>query len=232
MIGNVKTASPVAIVPVIDIKHGLVVRARAGDRDRYAPIVTPLSRTADPVDVALGLLGAYPADTLYIADLDAIEGGDGNETHIRRVAAACPGVALWVDAGIHEEAAARAFLAAGFGQPVLGSETLRSPALVAALGGDAILSLDFRGDAFLGPAALHDDASLWPDRVIVMTLARVGTGSGLDLARLGEIRRRAGQRRVFAAGGLGGPDDLAALVRLGVAGVLVASALHEGRLRP
>lgn len=232
MIADAKTVSPIAIVPVIDIKHGLVVRARAGERESYAPIVTHLSPSADPVDVALGLIGACPADTLYIADLDAIERRGGNEAAIRRIAAACPGIGLWVDAGIDTEAAARAFLASGLGTPVLGSESQASPAAVAALGTDAILSLDFRGDTFLGPPGLFDDASLWPDSLIVMTLARVGTGAGPDLARLSAIRARAGQKRVFAAGGLRGPDDLAALARLGVAGVLVASALHDGRLGP
>ena len=43
-----------------------------------------------------------------------------------------------------------------------------------------VLSLDFRGETFLGPQGLLDDAALWPHRVIVMTLARVGGGEGPD----------------------------------------------------
>ena len=35
---------------------GALLRARAGDRDAYAPIVTPLASTAKPADVARGLL--------------------------------------------------------------------------------------------------------------------------------------------------------------------------------
>ena len=58
------------IIPVIDLRGGLVVRARAGDRDAYAPIVTPLARTAEPAAVARGLLAASPGDILYLADLD------------------------------------------------------------------------------------------------------------------------------------------------------------------
>jgi uncharacterized protein related to proFAR isomerase len=34
------------IIPVIDLKGGLVVRARMGQRDRYRPIETPLSPTS------------------------------------------------------------------------------------------------------------------------------------------------------------------------------------------
>ena len=93
-----------------------------------------------------------------------------------------------------------------------------------------MLSLDFRGEGFLGPPLLLDDPNLWPRTVIVMTLARVGTGAGPDFSRLAAIAARAGERRVYAAGGLRGPEDVRALAERGVAGVLVASAIHDGRL--
>jgi len=71
---------------------------------------------------------------------------------------------------------------------------------------------------------------LWPEQLIVMTLGRVGSGAGPDLARLAEIRALAGARRLYAAGGVRNGADLAALANAGAAGVLVASALHDGRL--
>ena len=51
-----------------------------------------------------------------------------------------------------------------------------------------VLSLDFRGDAFQGPQEILAEPALWPQRVIVMTLARVGSGAGPDLERLAAIR--------------------------------------------
>ena len=99
-----------------------------------------------------------------------------------------------------------------------------------AFGPLAPLSLDFRGDAFLGPRELLEDAALWPERVIVMTLARVGSGEGPDVARLAEIVARAKKSRVFAAGGVRNVDDLKRLRDIGVAGALVATALHAGRI--
>jgi phosphoribosylformimino-5-aminoimidazole carboxamide ribotide isomerase len=221
---------PVEIVPVIDLKQGQVVRARAGQRDLYAPIVTPLSPTSDPVDVARGLLGAVPAQRLYVADLDGIEGRGIDLASLRRLAAAFPEVTLWIDAGVATETAARNLLAERLGKLVLGSESQTDTTLVRAIGRDAVLSLDFRGEAFVGPEALRDDPNLWPGEVIVMTLARVGMATGPDLEQLGAIRRRAPQVRIYAAGGLRGPEDLAPLAELGVAGILVASALHDGRL--
>ena len=63
-----------------------------------------------------------------------------------------------------------------------------------------------------------------------MTLAKIGGGAGPDLARLAQIKARAGSREVYAAGGLRGAEDLAALAGLGIAGALIATALHEGRI--
>jgi phosphoribosylformimino-5-aminoimidazole carboxamide ribotide isomerase len=117
---------------------------------------------------------------------------------------------------------------------VLGSESLQSLAdydhARLSAGPAAPLSLDFRGDEFVGPRALLEDAALWPDRVIVMTLARVGSGEGPDLARLASIVSRAGQREIYAAGGVRHGDDLRALRDIGVAGALVATALHTGKI--
>jgi HisA/HisF family protein len=221
---------PFAIIPVIDLKGGVAVRARAGERASYAPLVTPLSPSPEPDAVARGLLGAVPARTLYVADLDAIEGRGADDAALSRIARACPGVELWVDAGFADEPSARDFLAKGIGRPVLGSESQRHAEPVRALGNEAVLSLDFRGEDFVGPRSLLDDPNLWPHAVIVMTLARVGTGAGPDFSRLAAIAARAGNRRVYAAGGLRGPEDLGALAERGAAGVLVASAIYDGRL--
>jgi phosphoribosylformimino-5-aminoimidazole carboxamide ribotide isomerase len=220
------------IIPVLDLKGGVVVRARMGERHLYAPIVTPLAATSDPLDVARGLLAVHPFATLYVADLDAIEGSGDNSAALRQITRGCPGVSLWVDNGIAEAAAAARWLDGGIGSLVLGSETQQDAALVRKLAGDdrVVLSLDFRGDAFQGPSEILDDPSAWPARVIAMTLARVGGGAGPDVERLSEVRRIAPGRRIYAAGGVRDAADLAALARAGIAGALVATALHDGRL--
>ncbi|TGD95331.1 HisA/HisF-related TIM barrel protein [Methylobacterium nonmethylotrophicum] len=230
------SASRTEVVPVLDLRGGVVVRARAGDRARYAPIVTPLSPGSAPADVARGLLSAWPARRLYVADLDAIVDGTAPDLgSLRAIAAACPGVELWVDAGFSTQDGVAAFLASGprdvVWRPVLGSESQADAALVRRLGCAAVLSLDTRDGLPLGPAALHEDSSAWPPEVIVMTLARVGSGAGPDLEGLARLKARAPDTAFYAAGGLRGPEDLPALEAAGAAGVLVASAIHDGRLR-
>ncbi|MBD8908578.1 HisA/HisF-related TIM barrel protein [Methylorubrum zatmanii] len=228
---------PFRLIPVIDLRRGQVVRARAGERDAYAPIDTPLARGSKPADIARGLLDAVGGSLLYVADLDAImEGAEPDRRSLEAVHRACPGTVLWVDAGFADASGVERFMAGGLGRPVIGSESQRDAQLVRALGDRAVLSLDSRGEERLGPDALHDDAQIWPGDVIVMTLARIGTGTGPDLAgiaravSLGTGNSRSG-RRIYAAGGVRGPEDIDRLAKAGAAGALVASAIHDGRLR-
>ena len=168
-------------------------------------------------------LGAFP--TLYVADLDAIRGRGDNFAALARLRAAFPSLTLWIDNGAADSAAVAA--AGVYGASVLGSESQRDLSLVAAQR-HALLSLDFRGDVFQGPAELLARPELWPERVIVMTLGRVGSAAGPDLERIAAIRKLAGSRRLYAAGGVRDNADLAALKEAGAAGVLAASALHDG----
>ena len=220
------------VIPVIDLKNGAVVHARMGMRSAYAPIKTPLSPTSRPNDVARGLLSIFPFKTFYVADLDAIEHRGDNSAALRQLSAEYPNLVFWVDAGIADVHHAARWLEAGFGHLVVGSETQRDCELIRYLcrNDRTILSLDFRGDAFLGPAALLNEADIWPINVIVMTLARVGSASGPDMDRLTTIKSRVVNRQVYAAGGVRDAHDLALLAEAKIAGALVATSLHNGKL--
>jgi uncharacterized protein related to proFAR isomerase len=186
--------------------------------------VSPLSSTNAPDDVLAGLLGLHAFRTIYIADLNAIQKKDEHSRLIAQLASSHPAIGFWVDNGGAEPIRCTNI------HHVLGSESIRPSESVEAIDSAAILSLDFRGADFLGPSALLENPTLWPERLILMTLARVGSGAGPDLERLAKIKQRAGTRRLYAAGGVRDRDDLAALRNAGIAGVLVASALHDGRL--
>ncbi len=226
--------SSFTIIPVLDLKHGKVVRARAGDRANYQPIVTPLSRSSGAVDVLRGLLGLAPFPIIYAADLDAISGDGGHGEVLRALATGNPGTEFWVDGGFTNAESARGMLSPGT-TPIFGSESLTgSDELTGARrmfgSGTIVLSLDYRAGRFMGAPEIEHRPDLWPDRIILMTLDRVGTGTGPDLEALADLVRRAGRRSVFAAGGVRDESDLARLQDIGVAGVLVATSLHDGRL--
>jgi len=182
--------------------------------------------------VVRGLLAVYPFSTLYVADLDAIERAGDNFPALRRIRAEFPALRMWIDNGAADTAALEALIGSDLGAAVIGSESQRDGALIARHRDSRriVLSLDFRGDAFQGPEEILTEPKLWPRQIIVMSLARVGAGVGPDLARLAAIRAIAGGREIYAAGGVRDAADLRALNAAGVAGALIATALHERRI--
>jgi uncharacterized protein related to proFAR isomerase len=233
-----KTSQALKLVPVLDVQRGQVVRAQRGARAAYRPIVSALAAGSDPVVLARALLAAAGGSTLlYLADLDAIQGGAAQTEVIAAVLGALPQLTLWLDAGFADAAEARA-LRARLGaagarvRPVYGSESLASVLALAALTDDpdALLSLDTRAGQPLDRAGCWQHPALWPRRVIVMTLDRVGTGLGPDIAALERQRRAAPGREWIGAGGVRTGADLAVAAASGASAWLIASALHDGTL--
>jgi phosphoribosylformimino-5-aminoimidazole carboxamide ribotide isomerase len=117
---------------------------------------------------------------------------------------------------------------------VIGSESVKTAGnwreIKQAFGQTTVLSLDFDAEGPRGPAALFADPDLWPDRIIVMNLGRVGTGQGPDTEGLKSLIAKGKDRAIFAAGGVRDAGDLAAIEAAGASGALVATALHNGAL--
>jgi phosphoribosylformimino-5-aminoimidazole carboxamide ribotide isomerase len=228
------------LIPVVDLLQGQVVRAVRGDRKAYRPIVSALCASSDPVTVARILCDHCAARALYVADLDALQGGAVQVAALAELLRALPGVALWLDAGLADAAAGDA-LRAQFGADaervvlVFGSESLRSREALERCFADeqgpgAVLSLDRRDGRRLDAAGCWDAVDLWPQRLIVMTLERVGSGAGPDLDTLQAVRALAPGATVIGAGGIRSPDDLARAAAAGADAWLVASALHDLQL--
>jgi len=230
------------VIPVIDLLQGQVVRAVRGDRQRYQPIISALCASSEPLTVARILCEHCAARQLYVADLDALQGGVGHVAVVRQLLEALPGIELWLDAGFADVSEAQA-LCAGLGRlaervvPVFGSESLRSRAALeacftpkSATQGRGILSLDRRNGERLDVAGCWESPALWPRRVIVMTLERVGAGTGPDVATLRQVAARSPQTQLIGAGGIDSVADLASAREAGASAWLVASALHDLKL--
>lgn len=209
-----------------------------GNRDAYRPVVSALCEGSDPVRLARVLCSHCAAAQLYVADLDALTGAVAQADVLRAILEALPETELWLDAGFAQAADADALLerigrAAQRVVPVFGSESLRSRAhlrLSLAAPRRAILSLDRRDGQRLDVAGCWDSPELWPQRVIVMTLERVGSNAGPDLDTLRDVRAKAPAGFIVGAGGIRDDDDLARARNAGAGAWLVASALHDGRL--
>jgi phosphoribosylformimino-5-aminoimidazole carboxamide ribotide isomerase len=232
------------IIPVLDVMNGIVVRGVAGRRSEYRPLVSRLTPSCRPGDIAAALHAHFGFTEFYVADLDAIAGRDFtfplSDLHER-------GFRMWLDAGIVDDLAAIAVAQLDVERVVVGLETIASPEEVArcadGLGERVVFSLDLRGGTPLGkvekwrtpdPFGVAEQAiRLGVRRVLVLDLARVGVGKGVGTEELcARLAATYPHVELSAGGGVRGMDDLRRLRDAGVGNVLVASALHDGRLTP
>lgn len=224
------------VIPVLDLKGGVVVHARGGDRGAYRPIETPLAPgSSDPSAIVAAFCAMHPFDTVYLADLDGIAGRGRNHDTICTLRADFPDVTFWVDDGSATPAAVAALARMPNVRPVVGTESLSGLAALDAIQRECarqpVLSLDFKGASLVGPVAILEHPGRWPRTVVAMTLAAVGAGLGPDLSRVRSLKTLAPGCDVIAAGGVRDKEDLVALREAGAAGVLVASALHAGTIK-
>jgi phosphoribosylformimino-5-aminoimidazole carboxamide ribotide isomerase len=231
----------VRVVGVLDLAGGVAVHAVRGERERYRPVRGRLAPSADPLALARGFR-AIGGREVYVADLDAIGGG---ALQAEAIAALAADTRVIVDAAATAPDRVRDLLALGVARVVVGTETLDDvatlPALAEAAGPDRlVLSLDLRERRTLSRApaldgrpaleALDALAAIAPREVIVLDLARVGTGGGPDLGLVAEVHARFPGLGVLAGGGVRDAADLGALADAGAAGALVGTALHTGAI--
>ena len=231
---SVTSVARLHLIPVIDLKGGMVVHAREGRRSEYAPIQSRLCKGADPETIMAAILDLHPFRTFYFADLDAIQRHGNHCEIVERLHHHYPAIELWVDTGISDEPALTRWNAAGLGRTVIGSESLRDAEFMAAArdkDSATVLSLDFLGDEFKGPPSLlADPQRYWPQRVLAMNLQRVGSPIGPDFPLIVELAQRVPGCQVYAAGGVRSAQDLEQVAMSGAGGALIASALHDERI--
>ena len=233
------------VIGVIDLLAGRAVHARAGRRNSYEPVRTVAGVAIEPGD-AVALARMYVHDLgvteLYAADLDAILGRPPQDALVASVAAL--GAPLWLDAGVTSAGVARHALELAAAVVVVGLETLPSydalGEICASVGSDRVaFSLDLRdGEPLVAAGVLSEPAHVAAERaadagvgaLIVIDLARVGMGTGLDLPLIARVRKAVPAVTLLAGGGVRGAEDLERLADAGCDGVLVATALHDGRL--
>jgi phosphoribosylformimino-5-aminoimidazole carboxamide ribotide isomerase len=235
------------IIPVLDLQRGIAVHAVAGRRAYYQPVQSILHGSSDPLELATALRTLLGLHSLYLADLDAIGGDAPNLALYQQLISS--GFELIVDAGLRDlQSAERLHLLDRSSSTIVaGLETLESPrtlgAIVHAMGVDrTIFSLDlddghprkadqstWRSDGSFGLAreAIENGVR----HILVLDLARVGTGRGSRTKGLIEqIRARNPEVNVSAGGGISSIAEVLDIKMAGACAVLVASALHDGRI--
>lgn len=231
------------ILPVLDVMNGEVVRGVGGRRSEYRPIVSRIAASSHPLDVARAIQAHFGLSEFYVADLDAILGGEPARTIYAALREA--GFRLWVDAGLREVTQACHLAEFGIESIVVGLETVTGPpalsAMAQALGERLVFSLDLREGKPLGDRIAWERRDVWSiaaravrlgvRRLLVLDLARVGLGGGTGTRDLcARLCSAFPMVEIGAGGGVRHRGDLEELRACGVEAALVASALHDGRL--
>ncbi len=142
------------------------------------------------------------------------------------------GISLWIDSGLEPFIDENSRRFRGRVSNILGSETGITLEQLDnyTRKSNCILSLDYTDKRFLGNMDLLEQPALLPQRVIIMSLGRVGCSTGPDLEQIGDLMDKLRGKQVYAAGGVRNTGDLRLLAAHGVHGALLASSLHNRRI--
>lgn len=223
------------IIPVIDLSKGIVVHAVKGNRNEYQAINSKLCSTPAPYDVISGFLDVFDFNSIYIADLDAIEQqGD----HVKIIEAIClnyPHLEIWLDTGTKLIDYYLNNASLNNLRLILSSESLHSVEQMTSYINNYpahkfILSLDFKDDVLLGPQELLQAKQHWPKDIIVLDLSSVGAEHGdkipIQLNQQGLINNF----HLFYGGGIRNSNDIMKLKSQNFSGALVSTSLHKQHL--
>lgn len=230
----------VLIIPAIDVKEGRCVRLKQG-------IMSAETVFSDhPEEMAVRWFQAG-AERIHVVDLDgAVQGRPVNTESIRKIVESVP-VPVQLGGGIRDRSALETYLDMGIAQVILGTAALKNPGLVkevcAIFPGKIILSIDAKEErvavegwteeSALDPVQIarqFEEEGVWA--IVYTDISRDGMGVGSNV----EATKRLAQAvniPVIASGGIGGLDDVGALLPLekhGVMGMITGRALYDGRL--
>ncbi len=226
------------VIPAIDLMNGKVVRLSRGDPDT----AKLYDYMGTPVEIALKWKN-QGAERLHIIDLDATFDKPNNLDVVAEIAKAT-GLPIQVGGGIRTAEAIEELLTSGISYVILGALAFSDPTAIMRVqkkfGSEpVIVALDNKdgkvmvagwktATAFTMTEALEKFSKMGVKTFLVTSIVKDGMLQGPDLETLSQACQYP-DVNVIAAGGIGGLNDLVALKRIGVEGVVVGKALYEGR---
>ena len=226
------------LIPAIDLMNGKIVRLSRGD-PKTAKVY---DQFGGPTETARKWR-AEGATKLHIIDLDAAFGTGDNLSVIAKIAESVE-LPIQVGGGIRTIETAQKLLTMGIKQVILGALAFSNPKAITQIqqkfGTETVIvALDnkdgkimvegWKTPTTLGvKEALEKFTALKVTTFLVTSITKDGTLSGPDLETLSEACQYPNVE-IIAAGGISSLNDLAALKRVGVEGVVIGKALYEGR---
>jgi phosphoribosylformimino-5-aminoimidazole carboxamide ribotide isomerase len=242
------------VVPVLDLMIGQVVWAKGGHRGCYAPVHSPLTHSASPVQVARAIFNQTGCDCLYVANIDSFAGATPISKVYEELVEA--GFSLWIDAdwmgSLNCEERTDQILKLAR-QPdvrlIFSSETMSSFdefSIISGLaqsGARPIFSLDLRNgevisksDQLTSAKPMEMISAAWQAGVrdmILLDLESVGTYGGVSTESIiQETIASFPEAKLTSGGGVRDQSDAQRLLSAGCEHVLVASAIFDCKFTP
>ncbi|HEX6710384.1 MAG TPA: 1-(5-phosphoribosyl)-5-[(5-phosphoribosylamino)methylideneamino]imidazole-4-carboxamide isomerase [Rubrobacter sp.] len=224
------------VYPAIDLRGGRCVRLKQGDFGRSKEY------DADPVERAREW-ERQGAKAIHVVDLDGAEEGRPVQLELIRRMAGAVCVPLQVGGGIRTLEDLRAVRDAGAWRAVMGTAAVEDRELrlraVEEAGNSLVVAVDAREGVVAthgwrrssGISVLDLSEELAADgvtSVLFTDVARDGMDEGAALEGTASVAKKI---PTIASGGVRGVEDVATLSRMpGVVGVVVGTALYEGRV--
>jgi phosphoribosylformimino-5-aminoimidazole carboxamide ribotide isomerase len=226
------------VIPAIDLKDGRCVRLKQGD---FAQVTVfsehPLTQAAQFVEAG--------SPYLHLVDLDGARLGVPQATAIfQEIQKHFPELRLQVGGGLREASTLENLFHLGVTRAIVGSRAVREPAWLQAIArqfpGQILLGLDAKQGQIAVQGwqeTLSQDvesfvkslpATLPLAGIIYTDISRDGMLSGVNLEQTQKLAALS-PWPVYASGGVGSLEDIKALAKTDLAGVIVGRALYEGR---
>jgi phosphoribosylformimino-5-aminoimidazole carboxamide ribotide isomerase len=220
------------IIPVIDLKNGEAVSGKSGNRETYTPLKTVFSNSSEPIAIARELKKSGFL-SVYIADLDAIEGNSSNLKIAGEINQIIP---VMFDSGIRNSIEVQKILD-NVEKVIIATETIENFDDIELIFSsfpkqNLVLSIDVKDGNILGKHIKADFndiikkiEEIKPLEVILLDISRVGTENGVDHEIINSF---IGLDTDLILGGGITLQDITELLALGIEYFLVGTALHAG----
>lgn len=233
------------IIPVLDILNENVVHGKKGERNKYFPIKSVLCSDSNPLNVAIAFKSKFHFNEIYIADLDSITKEIHEFSYINDIIKATE-MQILIDAGVKSIEEAELLFQNGANTIIIATETLSTfqqlTDIFNKFGPEKIItSIDlFEGKVMAKSSELNKlspiDISIKIKEIgitesIVLELTRVGSSQGVSLDYIKKIQKKT-NLKIITGGGVKSVQDLIELKNFNLSGLLIATAFHNGSIKP
>ena len=229
------------IFPAIDIRDGMVVRLLKGDYDK----MTVYGGT--PVDMAF-TFDDMGAEWVHLVDLDGARDGESRVKDLVREIVRSTSLKVEIGGGIRDEIIIQDYLSMGVERVILGTIAMTDPEFTARMidtyGPGIAVGIDIKDGyaAIKGWEELSkytaDEAftmlcDMGADTIICTDVSKDGAMKGIDVDFYKGLVNKYTEKYgtgIVASGGVTSLDDIDALSRIGLEGIIIGRAIYDGSI--